>query len=133
MNEETPESASASAPSTRRPTSKEPAEDSQLSTAGIMTGSMLMFIGFLNVLLSISGGFEITVFPLILYFAGMAIWANAAIEQPTPRYIVMAVAIVLGLAFFHYGEIHFWHKQVVFWFTIVIVMFFMFKDSKPVT
>ena len=117
-----------------RPPAPQPDEDAggdkQLSVAAMMTGTALMFIGFLNVFLSISGGFEINVVPLLIYFGGLAVWANAVIENPTVRYSVMAVAIILALGFFHYGEVLFWHKQVVFWSTVVVVMFFMFREPK---
>lgn len=120
-------------PESPRP-SHEPAagegEDLQLITAERMVGTAMMFIGFLNILLSISGGFEISVFPMILYFAGMAIWAHATIRNPIVRNTVVAASLALGLAFFHYGEVHFWHKQVVFWATVVLVGFFMFTSSK---
>jgi len=95
----------------------------------MMIGTAMMFTGFLGVLMSISGGFEISVFPVILYFAGLAIWGHATIVNPTVRYTVVSMAIVLGLAFFHYGEVHFWHKQAIFWSTVAIVAFFMFKTS----
>jgi len=108
----------------------ESGNDKQLSVAGMMTGTALMFIGFLNVFLSISGGFEINAVPLLIYFGGVAVWANAVIEHPTWRYSVMIGAIVIGLGFFHYGEVLFWHKQVVFWSTVVLVMYFMFREPK---
>src|SRR5213594_1266087 len=104
-------------------------EDRHLTTAEMMIGTTMMFTGFLSVLMSISGGFEISVFPLILYFAGLAIWAHATIVNPTVRYTIIVMAIVLGLAFFHYGEVHFWHKQAIFWATVAVVAFFMFKTS----
>lgn len=107
-------------------------EDGQLHVAEMFVGTAMMFVGFLNVLLSISGGFEFAgVTPMLLYFGGMAIWAHAVIRNPTIRYAVMAAAIVSGLAFFHYGEVLFWHKQVVFWGTVILVAFFMFKTSEP--
>lgn len=109
---------------------KDNGSDHQMHVAGLMIGTALMFIGFLNVFLSISGGFEINVVPFLIYFAGLAVWANAAIENLVLRYVVMTAAIALALAFFHYGEVLFWHKQVVFWATIVIVMYFMFKEEK---
>jgi hypothetical protein len=112
------------------PSEDESGNDRQLSVAGMMTGTALMFIGFLNVFLSISGGFEINAVPLLIYFGGLAVWANAVIENPTLRYGVMSGAIVLGLGFFHYGEVLFWHKQVVFWSTVIIVMYFMFREPK---
>jgi hypothetical protein len=122
-------------PSNRQPTSSPRQEeqdsgDRQLHVAGLMVGTALMFIGFLDVFLSISGGFEINVVPLLIYFGGLAVWANAAIENPTLRYGTMIGAIALALGFFHYGEVLFWHKQVVFWVTVAIVMYFMFNEPK---
>ena len=99
----------------------------------MMIGTALMFIGFLDVFLSISGGFEINVVPLLIYFGGIAVWANAVVENPTIRYSLMAGAVLISLAFFHYGEVLFWHKQVVFWSTVGVVMYFMFKDTTPMT
>jgi len=105
----------------------------QIHVIGLMVGTALMFIGFLNVFLSISGGFEINIVPFLIYFGGLAIWANAAIETPTFRYGVMTLAITLALGLFQYGEILFWHKQVLFWVTISIVMYFMFVEPKKPT
>ncbi len=105
--------------------------DHAMRVPGLMAGTALMFIGFLNILLSISGGFEINVMPILLYFAGLAMWANATVENPTIRYSVMTFAIVGALGFFHYGEVLFWHKQVIFWSTVVMVMFFVFRTSSP--
>ena len=106
----------------------------QVHVIGLMVGTALMFIGFLNVFLSISGGFEINIVPFLIYFGGLTVWANAAIETPSIRYGVMAMAIALALGLFQYGEILFWHKQVLFWVTIIIVMYFMFVEpKKPAT
>jgi cation transport ATPase len=105
----------------------------QIHVIGLMVGTALMFIGFLNVFLSISGGFEINMMPFLIYFGGLAIWANAAIETPTFRYGVMTLAITLALGLFQYGEVLFWHKQVLFWVTIIIVMYFMFVEPKKPT
>lgn len=104
--------------------------DRQAHVIGMMIGTALMFIGFLDVFLSISGGFEINVVPLLIYFGGIAVWANAVVENPTVRYSLMAGSVLISLAFFHYGEVLFWHKQVIFWSTIVVVMYFMFNEPK---
>lgn len=118
-------------PSPQRGESSRLTGDHAMRVPGLMAGTALMFIGFLNILLSISGGFEINVMPILLYFAGMAMWANAVVENSTIRYTVMGFAIICALAFFHYGEVLFWHKQVIFWSTIVMVMFFIFRTSTP--
>ncbi len=92
-------------------------------------GTAMIFVGFLNVLLSISGGYVINVVPFLLYCAGLAIWAHATIANQTMRYAVIGITLIVGLAFFHFGEVLFWHKQVVFWGTVVLVVFFMFKPE----
>lgn len=117
--------------SNRHDQDDEGGSERQAHVIGMMIGTALMFIGFLNVFLSISGGFEINVVPLLIYFGGIAVWANAVVENPTTRYSLMAGSILISLAFFHYGEVLFWHKQVVFWSTIVVVMYFMFTEPKP--
>jgi Ca2+/Na+ antiporter len=118
-------------PDPSRPTPEDPAgEDRHLHTAEVLIGVAMIFTGFLSILLSISGGFEINIVPVLLYFAGIAIWAHAAISHVTVKYLVMAAAIVLALGFFHYGEVLFWHKQVIFWVTVGLVVFFMFKPPK---
>lgn len=43
---------------------------------------------------------------------------------------LMAGSVLISLAFFHYGEVLFWHKQVVFWSTVVVIMYFMFNEPK---
>ena len=115
----------------RRGAGEDSGSDNQANVAGMMVGTVMMFIGFLDVFMSISAGFEINYKPFILYFGGVTIWAYSVIKHPTLRYTVMTAAIVFALAFFHYGEVLFWHKQVVFWVTVVIVVFFMFKTAPP--
>ena len=106
-------------------------EEPHTYVPGMIVGSALVFLGFLTVFLSISGGFEIDYKPLVLYFSGLAIWAYSAITNLTLRYIVITVAITLALAIAHYGEVHFWHKQVVFWGTVIMVSYFMFTTAAP--
>ena len=104
--------------------------DNQLRVAGMIVGTALIFIGFLDIFLSISGGFEIDYIPFLIYFGGVAVWANAVVENTTLRYGLIGGALLLAAVFFHYGEVLFWHKQVVFWGTVVVVMYFMFYEPK---
>lgn len=119
------------------PERREPEEDSggdnQMRVAGMVIGTALIFIGFLDIFLSISGGFEIDVIPFLIYFGGVAVWANAVVENITLRYSLIGGALLLAAVFFHYGEVLFWHKQVVFWGTVVVVMYFMFNEPKKPT
>jgi hypothetical protein len=107
--------------------------DNNLRVAGMIVGTALIFIGFLDIFLSISGGFEIDFIPFLIYFGGVAVWSNAVVENTTLRYSIIAGALILAAVFFHYGEVLFWHKQVVFWGTVVVVMYFMFNEPKKPT
>ena len=119
---------------TNEPERRDPDDDSgnerQLRVAGMIVGTALIFIGFLNVFLSISGGFEIDFVSFLIYFGGVAVWANAVVENMTLRYSLIGSALLLAAIFFHYGEVLFWHKQVLFWSTVVVVMYFMFNEPK---
>ena len=55
-------------------------EDRQMKVGMKMVGSAMVFIGFLQVFLSASTGAEISVFPMIIYFSGMALWAYSSVE-----------------------------------------------------
>jgi hypothetical protein len=105
-------------------------EDKQMQVAIRMVGSAMVFIGFLQVFLSASTGAEISIFPMIIYFGGMAMWAYSSVENLTVRYAVIVGSIICALAFIHFGEVLFWHKYVIYWGTIGLVVFFMFKSPK---
>ena len=62
-----------------------------MRVAGMIVGTALIFIGFLDVFLSISGGFEIDVIPFLIYFGGVAVWANAVVENMTLRFSLIGV------------------------------------------
>lgn len=118
------------------PPSQEPDMDSetnealQMKVAMKMVGSAMVFIGFIQVFLSASTGAEITIFPMILYFSGMALWAHSSIKAPTTRYIIIVFSIVCALGFIQLGEVLFWHKYIIYWGTIAIVVFFMFQNPR---
>jgi hypothetical protein len=122
---------------TNEPKPRKPEEDSggdnNLRVAGMIVGTALIFIGFLDIFLSISGGFEIDFIPFLIYFGGIAVWSNAVVENATLRYSIIGAALILAAIFFHYGEVLFWHKQVVFWGTVIVVMYFMFNEPKKPT
>lgn len=117
----------------RRPVREEDTEaneDKQMQVAMRMVGSAMVFIGFLQVFLSASTGAEITIFPMVIYFGGMAMWAYSSIENLSVKYAVIVGSIICALAFIHFGEVLFWHKYVIYWGTIALVVFFMFKSPK---
>lgn len=109
---------------------QEDQENLQMQVAMRMVGSAMVFIGFLQVFLSASTGAEISIFPMIIYFSGMAMWAYSSVDNLTVRYTVMALSLLCAMAFMHFGEVLFWHKYLIYWGTIGVVVFFMFRNPK---
>ena len=105
-------------------------ENRQMMVAMKMVGSAMVFIGFLQVFLSVNTGAEISIFPMIIYFSGMALWAHSSVTTPTIRYAVIAGALLCAMAFMHFGEVLFWHKYMIYWGTVGMVVFFMFQTPK---
>jgi len=105
-------------------------ENRQMRVAMKMVGSAMVFIGFLQVFLSVNTGAEISIFPMIIYFSGMALWAYSSVDTPTIRYAVIALSLLCAMAFMHFGEVLFWHKYIIYWGTVGMVVFFMFQSPK---
>ena len=107
----------------------------QMNVAMKMVGSAMVFVGFIQVFMSSSTGAEISIFPMILYFAGLALWAHSSVKIPTIRYLVIAFSLICVVGFYELGEVLPWHKTVIYWGTIAMVVYFMFqnpmKPSRP--
>ena len=102
----------------------------QMKVAMKMVGSAMVFIGFIQVFMSASTGAEISIFPMILYFSGLALWAYSSVRIPAVRYAVIAFSVFCIMAFINIGEVLFWHKYVIYWGTIAMVVYFMFQTPK---
>ncbi len=105
-------------------------ENRKMRVAMKMVGSAMVFIGFLQVFLSVNTGAEISIFPMIIYFSGMALWAYSSVDTITIRYAVIALSLLCAMAFMHFGEVLFWHKYMIYWGTVGMVVFFMFQTPK---
>ena len=120
-------------PSTEPEMDTETHEALQMKVAMKMVGSAMVFIGFIQVFLSASTGAEITIFPMLLYFSGMALWAHSSVKIPTVRYLIIVFSIMCAIGFIELGEVLFWHKYVIYWGTIAMVVFFMFQNPKKIS
>ena len=117
-------------PSSESEVDQEAHEALQMKVAMKMVGSAMVFVGFIQVFLSASTGAEITIFPMILYFSGLALWAHSSVKNVSVRYVVIGLSIVWILVFLQLGEVLFWHKYVIYWGTIAMVVYFMFQNPK---
>lgn len=117
-------------PSSESEVDQEAHEALQMKVAMKMVGSAMVFVGFIQVALSLNTDTEINIFPMILYFSGLALWAHSSVKHVSARYVVIGLSIVCILLFLQLGEVLFWHKYVIYWGTIAMVVYFMFQNPK---
>ena len=91
-------------PSSESEVDQEAHEALQMKVAMKMVGSAMVFVGFIQVFLSASTGAEITIFPMILYFSGLALWAHSSVKNVSVRYVVIGLSIVCILGFLQLGK-----------------------------
>lgn len=117
-------------PSAESEVDQEAHEALQMKVAMKMVGSAMVFVGFIQVFLSLNTGAEITIFPIILYFSGLALWAHSSVKNVSVRYVVIGLSIVCIFLIHQLEEVLFWHKYVIYWGTIAMVVYFMFQNPK---
>ncbi len=133
QDQQQPQESPAPKPPLPKPVREEEVEEQenrQMRVAMKMVGSAMVFIGFLQVFLSVNTGAEISIFPMIIYFSGIALWAYSSVDTITVRYTVIGLSLLCAMAFMAFGEVLFWHKYLIYWGTVGMVIFFMFQTPK---
>lgn len=91
----------------------------------------LIFMGFINTLLSISGGYPLDLFAALTFLFGIVLFINAN-TQSWRKWIFIGMALSLGAIFMIRGEVDRLSQLSLFWGTILVILFFIFvaKESK---
>ncbi len=77
-------------------------------------GFVLLFVGFIPVLLSLSSPvFEVGITPFLMFLAGIIFTAHSAFSHWS-RWIIIGIAVFLDIAILLHGEVALWHKQLLF-------------------
>lgn len=77
-------------------------------------GFVLLFVGFIPVLLSLSSpAFEVGITPFLMFLGGIILTAHSVFSHWS-RWIVIGIAVALDIAIFISGEVLLWHKQALF-------------------
>ena len=106
--------------------------DRNLSTVQKLVGLVLIFMGFINILLSITGKYPMDPFTAITFLFGVILFVHAT-GQTWHKWIIMAMAALLAIVFGVRGEVGELFKFGLFWGTLGVILFYMFfvKESKP--
>ena len=106
--------------------------DQNLGTVEKLVGLVLIFMGFINVLLSISGNYPMELFPAITFLFGIIFFTHGS-GQTWHKWIIIGMAATLGVVFLIRGEVGGKFTLAMFWGTILVILFYTFfaKDTDP--
>ena len=77
-------------------------------------GFVLLFVGFIPILLSLSSpAFAVGITPFLMFLAGIIFTAHSVFSHWS-RWIVIGIAVALDIAILLRGEVELWHKQILF-------------------
>lgn len=112
-------------------TDQSPETPSQLLAVERILGFVLLFVGFIPVLLSLSTPvFEVGITPFLMFLAGIILTAHSAFSHWS-RWIVIGIAAFLDIAILLSGEVELWHKQLLFAIAAIGGLYaFMSTDKK---
>ncbi len=95
-------------------TNPSPQAPDQLLAVERILGFVLLFVGFIPVLLSLSSPvFEVGIAPFLMFLAGIILTTHSVLSHWS-RWIIIGIAVLLDIAILLRGEVDLWHKQVLF-------------------
>ena len=106
--------------------------DQNLSTVQRLIGVVLLLMGFINTLLSLSGGYPLDLVAALSFLFGVILFVNGS-TQTWHKWIFIVMALSLGTVFMIQGEVSRLAQLALFWGTLFVILFFIFfvKESKP--
>jgi len=112
-------------------TDRSPLAPDHIRTVERILGFVLLFAGFVPVLLSLSSPmFEVGITPFIMFLAGIILTAHSAFSHWS-RWIIISIAFFLDIAILLSGDVELWHKQLLFAIAAVGGIYaFMATDKK---
>ena len=106
------------------------ATDRSLQSVERLTGVALLLMGFMNILLSISGNYELDLFSAMIFLFGVVLFVHGSV-QTWHKWIVIGMAVALGILFWIRGEVGTWSQIGLFYGTLIVVLFYMFFIREP--
>ena len=106
-------------------------EDRSLSTVQRLLGVALIFMGFINILLSITGQYELSLFTAITFLTGVILFVHGSVKT-WHKWIIIGLAALLGIVFLVRGQVGGLSQLGMFWGTLFVILFYAFfvKETK---
>lgn len=104
--------------------------DRSLRTVQKLIGVTLIFMGFINILLSITGKYDMDHFTAITFLFGVVLFVHGS-GQTWRKWIVISMAVALALVFLIRGEVGRLPQIGLFWGTLIVIFFYMFFAKEP--
>lgn len=99
--------------------------DRGLSSIQRLVGVALLFMGFMNVLLSLTGGYDLDLFSAYTLLLGVILFIHSSVDT-WHRWVVIGLTVALGLLFLIRGEVDIWSQRLMFYGMLIVVVVFIF-------
>jgi hypothetical protein len=87
-------------------------------------------MGFMNMLLSISGNYPLDSFSAVTFLFGVVLFVHGTV-QTWHRWIVVGMAVALAAVILIRGEVGTWTQIGLFYGTLLVVLFYIFFAREP--
>ena len=106
--------------------------DQNLRTVERLVGITLIFMGFIGILLSLTGNYPLDQFTAITFLTGVALFVHGS-GQTWHKWVIIGMVFALGAVFLIRGEVGAIPRFAFFWGTVLVILYYTFfsKDSKP--
>jgi hypothetical protein len=85
----------------------------------------------MNILLSLTGGYELDLFSAYTFLLGVVLFVHATVTA-WHKWIIIGLTVALGLFYVIRGEVDAWSQRAFFYGMLLIIVLFMFltRDRK---
>jgi hypothetical protein len=104
--------------------------DQNLRTVERLVGVALIFMGFINILLSISGNYPLDQFTVITFLFGVILFVHGS-GQTWHKWIIIGLAAALVAVFLTRDEVGGLTQLALFWGTVFVILFYTFFAKEP--
>ncbi len=107
-------------------------QDKTARTVQKLIGLALIFMGFINILLSITGQYPLDLFTTITFLVGVILFVHGAGDS-WHKWVIIALTTALALLFLYKGEVNDLSKVGLFWTVLLVIFYYTFISKERST
>ncbi len=103
--------------------------DRSLLSVERLIGVALLLMGFMNILLSLTGGYELDLTSTYIFLLGIVLFVHASMHT-WHKWVIIGMTAVLAV-FYSVRGVDVWTQRGLFYGTLLILVLFIFFTREP--